>query len=139
MPTASAASMAANRQPTIWKPSKEGYWAGSGIECSCSDVAGSPLKRKFPDGRCGAKTRAGTPCRCRRTFKGGRCVLHGGASYSATDKVRISRETGRTFLKTGPRTPEGRAKALSNLARGRLPGRVRASSPSSKSFCPDSS
>jgi hypothetical protein len=37
--------------------------------------------------RCGAKTRAGTPCRS-AAMKNGRCMMHGGMS-------------------TGPRTPEG--------------------------------
>lgn len=45
---------------------------------------------------CGAKTRAGTPCQNSRLFKNGRCKLHGG-------------------LSTGPRTTEGRIKALANL------------------------
>lgn len=37
--------------------------------------------------RCGARTRAGGPCRC-PAMRNGRCRMHGGAS-------------------TGPRTPEG--------------------------------
>ena len=40
--------------------------------------------------QCGARTRAGTPCKRKGVGRGGRCVKHGGAS-------------------TGPRTPEGRA------------------------------
>ena len=45
---------------------------------------------------CGAKTRKGTPC-ARRAVEGkARCPNHGG-------------------LSTGPKTPEGRAKALLNL------------------------
>ncbi len=40
--------------------------------------------------RCGAKTRAGTPCRCRAMYNG-RCKFNGGAS-------------------TGPRSPEGKAR-----------------------------
>ncbi len=45
--------------------------------------------------RCGAKTRKGTPCK-RRSLPNGRCLNHGG-------------------LSTGPRTPEGRLRALANL------------------------
>lgn len=43
---------------------------------------------------CGAKTRAGTPCKT-KPMKNGRCRMHGGSS-------------------TGPKTPEGKAKISSN-------------------------
>ena len=45
---------------------------------------------------CGAKTRAGHPCRGRALEGTGRCKWHGGKS-------------------TGPKTAEGRARALANL------------------------
>ena len=45
----------------------------------------------WPGQRCGAKTRAGTPCRRAAISGKGRCPLHGGRS-------------------TGPRTEAGRAK-----------------------------
>jgi len=45
---------------------------------------------------CGAKTRKGTPCQNRHVFTNGRCKNHGG-------------------LSTGPKTPEGKARALVNL------------------------
>lgn len=45
--------------------------------------------------RCGAKTRKGVPC-IAKARANGRCTIHGGMS-------------------TGPRTPEGRSRALSNL------------------------
>ena len=45
---------------------------------------------------CGAKTRAGTPCKNTRVYPNGRCKNHGG-------------------LSTGPRTLEGRKRALANL------------------------
>lgn len=48
---------------------------------------------------CGAKTRAGHPCRSRVIFGNGRCKCHGG-------------------LSTGPKTSEGRMRALANLKRG---------------------
>ncbi len=51
-------------------------------------------------GLCKAKTRKGTPCLCLGDGANGRCKLHGGMS-------------------TGPRTPEGRERALENLLRGR--------------------
>ncbi|WP_371922636.1 HGGxSTG domain-containing protein [Simiduia sp. 21SJ11W-1] len=54
----------------------------------------------FPDAcrglRCGAKTRAGTPCKNSGTdYPNGRCRFHGGPS-------------------TGPRTSEGKARASRN-------------------------
>lgn len=50
---------------------------------------------------CGAKTRAGTPCKQRDVFANGRCKFHGGAS-------------------TGPVTEAGKAQARKN---GKLGGR----------------
>lgn len=50
---------------------------------------------------CGAKTRAGTPCKRMDLQINGRCKLHGGMS-------------------TGPRTPEGKARSARN---GFKPGR----------------
>jgi len=45
---------------------------------------------------CGAKTRQGMPCKNTRLYKNGRCKNHGG-------------------LSTGPRTEDGKARALANL------------------------
>ena len=50
---------------------------------------------------CGANKRGGQTCRSTTLCANGRCKFHGGRS-------------------TGPRTPEGRAKALENLKLGRL-------------------
>ena len=44
---------------------------------------------------CGAKTRAGTPCKQKGIYYNGRCKLHGG-------------------LSTGPKTEEGKRKAALN-------------------------
>lgn len=55
------------------------------------------------DLRCGAKTRAGTPCKRKDLLDSGRCKLHGGMS-------------------TGPTTAEGKARAALN---GQSPKRKR--------------
>ena len=49
------------------------------------------LKREY----CGAKTRAGTPCKRKDLYENGRCPLHGG-------------------LSTGPKTPGGKARSALN-------------------------
>jgi hypothetical protein len=49
---------------------------------------------------CGAKNRRGEPCQCAPLPGRTRCKYHGGAS-------------------TGPRSPEGKAKARANLAKAR--------------------
>jgi hypothetical protein len=53
--------------------------------------------RELRNKPCGARTRAGHPCRRQGLGKGGRCPNHGGMS-------------------TGPRTPEGRARISASLA-----------------------
>lgn len=45
--------------------------------------------------RCGAKTRAGAPCKMKVLYRSGRCKLHGG-------------------LSTGPKSEEGKAKSARN-------------------------
>ncbi len=49
-----------------------------------------PFPEEFLGMECGARTRAGTPCKRRDLYRNGRCKLHGG-------------------LSTGPRTAEGKA------------------------------
>jgi len=49
--------------------------------------------------RCGARTRKGTPCRC-KALANGRCRFHGG-------------------LSTGPRTAAGRRQSAKNLEKAR--------------------
>ena len=53
-----------------------------------------------PRAACGAKTRAGTPCRARPLPGKKRCKWHGGCS-------------------TGPRTAAGKARAVANLVQYR--------------------
>lgn len=49
---------------------------------------------------CGARTQSGAACRMTALFANGRCIWHGGKS-------------------TGPRSPEGKARAIANLELGR--------------------
>ena len=69
--------------------------------------SGMPKVDLFSWGKsCGAKTRKGTPCRCQPfslVTGNGRCKFHGGMS-------------------TGPKTVEGRERALKALAKGWRPG-----------------
>lgn len=46
-----------------------------------------PLPEELCDLTCGAKTRAGTPCKRRDLFKSGRCKLHGGLSTGPKRKT----------------------------------------------------
>lgn len=55
----------------------------------------SPIPDDLRGLACGAKTRAGTPCKLTSIYDNGRCALHGGCS-------------------TGPTTPEGKARAAQN-------------------------
>ena len=53
---------------------------------------------------CGAKTRAGTPCRRKDIYQSGRCALHGG-------------------LSTGPKTEAGKEQSRINGRKGGRPKR----------------
>jgi len=57
-----------------------------------------PMPRELAGLTCGAKTRAGTPCKRTDIYNNGRCKFHGG-------------------LSTGPTTPEGKAIASRNAKR----------------------
>lgn len=54
-----------------------------------------PLPDDLKKLTCGAKTRAGTPCKQKAIFINGRCKWHGG-------------------LSTGPRTPDGKKRSAMN-------------------------
>jgi hypothetical protein len=62
-----------------------------------------PYPPEFYAFTCGARTRAGTPCKIRSLWLNGRCKFHGG-------------------LSTGPRTEQGR---LQSAVNGRKGGRPR--------------
>ncbi|MDD2728683.1 HGGxSTG domain-containing protein [Malikia sp.] len=72
------------------------YWRGWYAARDAGTTAGyPPLPDVLRGLACGAKTRAGTPCKLTGIYSNGRCKLHGG-------------------LSTGPTTPEGRAKMADN-------------------------
>src|SRR6266568_4313288 len=59
------------------------------------DFTESPEARpRPPKPMCGARTRKGTRCQCKKLYKSGRCKFHGG-------------------LSTGPKTAAGKARAAS--------------------------
>ena len=69
-------------------------WAESGFD-EKRRPSYPPLPDELRGMRCGAKTRAGTPCKRRDLCDSGRCKLHGGMS-------------------TGPRTKAGKEKSARN-------------------------
>lgn len=75
----------------------EAYIASAGRTLNPRD----PVFPAFPEEcrglQCGARTRAGTPCKSTAIMTNGRCKLHGGMS-------------------TGPRTPSGLERSRANLA-----------------------
>lgn len=50
-----------------------------------------PFPKECRDLRCGAKTRAGTPCKRRDLYASGRCRLHGGLSTGPKSGPRAKR------------------------------------------------
>ena len=60
---------------------------------------------------CGAKTRAGTPCKSKAIYRNGRCKLHGGLSTgpkTIEGKRRSALNTGKTYEQlTGATTQQG--------------------------------
>lgn len=73
-----------------------------------------PIYPPFPEAcrgmQCGARTRAGTPCKRRDIYRSGRCKLHGG-------------------LSTGPRTDAGKAVSAGNAKRTIRTDRARERTP----------
>lgn len=57
----------------------------------------SPGPHELRDQCCGAKTRAGTPCKRKTIFINGRCKLHGGLSTGPTSEAgkAVSRTNGK--------------------------------------------
>ena len=69
----------------------ETLWLGQGFECSA-----------LPEDACGARTRAGTPCKLKSIYWNGRCKFHGG-------------------LSTGPKSDAGKEQARINGRKGGRP------------------
>jgi hypothetical protein len=84
---------------------EDAYWAAKLDEripwrvCAAMKMPPLPSYPEFPEEcrgmTCGAKTRAGTPCKRKDLYISGRCKLHGG-------------------LSTGPTTEKGKRKAARN-------------------------
>lgn len=83
------------------------YWRGRQEAMEAGHMSYLPFPAELHDLRCGAKTRAGTPCKTKVLHGSGRCKLHGG-------------------LSTGPKTDAGKAQAREN---GKLGGRGRRAKP----------
>lgn len=65
-----------------------------------------PIPECFPGLMCGARTRAGTPCKSRAIYTNGRCKNHGGMSTGP--KTEAGREQSRVNgRKGGPHKPKG--------------------------------
>jgi len=64
------------------------------------------MSERQPRPICGAKNRRGTPCECKKLFRGGRCLYHGGKS-------------------TGPKTAAGKARSYQNLKSWQVSQRMR--------------
>lgn len=76
------------------RDSNEEAYVASGLDPSMKPPY-VPLPEELSRLTCGAKTRAGTPCKLKGLFRSGRCKLHGG-------------------LSTGPRTEAGKKRSARN-------------------------
>ena len=74
---------------------EQAYHAWQGVNFEGPRPAIPPMPEVLKNLTCGAKTRAGTPCKRKDLYTSGRCRLHGG-------------------LSTGPTTTEGKAKSAKN-------------------------
>lgn len=90
-PSPAEAPMSPERGPELF----DAYARANDSGTPCPEFL-QPIKGAVGDRKCGARTRTGHPCRAKALQGTGRCKWHGGCS-------------------TGPRTPEGRARALANL------------------------
>jgi len=88
------------RWRSYWEQERRAYdrWAETGYDHRFRPPD-TPFPPELRGMTCGAKTRAGTPCKQRGLYDSGRCRLHGGRS-------------------TGPRTEEGKRRSAEN---GRCP------------------
>lgn len=64
-----------------------------------------PFPQELIGMTCGAKTRAGTPCKQKGLYSSGRCKLHGGLSTGPKTKMGKQKVRYNARKKTEPMTP----------------------------------
>ena len=81
-----------------------------------------PIDPDFQDLRCGAKTRAGTPCKRRDLWDSGRCKLHGGMSTGPQSGPRAKKAEPVTIEKPDDYADDRRIEEIINsqLRRARV-------------------
>jgi hypothetical protein len=94
-------AMEAARAATESRPTKD-YRPRTAWAKRFKRLATYPYPPEFGAFTCGARTRAGTPCKLKTLYRSGRCKLHGG-------------------LSTGPRTEQGRRQSALNGRKGGRP------------------
>ena len=88
-----------NRKRRLWRAHHEANdrrfakWKKRGLQYPPPPPL--PFPEACRDMTCGAKTKAGTPCKRKDLYRSGRCALHGGKS-------------------TGPTSDEGKARSAKN-------------------------
>jgi hypothetical protein len=80
------------------------YWAAQREAWRTHTYNTAPMPDDLIDLTCGARTRAGTPCKLAALYDGGRCKWHGGCS-------------------TGPKTEAGKEQARINGRKGGRPAK----------------
>ena len=78
-------------------------WAARG--CGLPRPAFPPFPDELRGLPCGAKTRAGTPCKRTDIYANGRCKLHGGLSTGPTSAEGLARAALNGLLPKRKRTP----------------------------------
>lgn len=74
------------------------YWRDRYTALDAGRMDYPPIPEDLHDLCCGARTRAGTPCKLKGLYRSGRCKLHGG-------------------LSTGPKSDAGKAQSSQNAKR----------------------
>lgn len=79
-------------------------WLASGCDENMTPTHPA-LPEELRDMRCGAKTRAGTPCQRRDLCNSGRCRLHGGMSTGPRTNIGKIRSSMNGLITKNKRTP----------------------------------